>query len=276
MAKPFDGRPPEPFELFALRYAHHGGRKASDNFIGGDIHESASPLDYFVWVARRADKTFVIDTGFGPEAAKERGRDLLRLPADALKLIGVEAAQVEDVILTHLHYDHAGTLDAFPRARFHVQDAESAYATGRCMCHPFLRHPYDVENVVSFVRRLYAGRVAFHDGVSELDAGLTLHKAGGHSAGLQAVRVWTQRGWVVVASDVTHLYANMQRGLPFPAVYNAADMLEGFKLISRLAESPEHAVPGHDPLVMKFYPPLSPELETIAVRLDVQPNVSRG
>jgi glyoxylase-like metal-dependent hydrolase (beta-lactamase superfamily II) len=267
-------KPPEPFELFALRYAHHGGRKASDNFIGGDIHESASPLDYFVWVARRADKTFVIDTGFGPEAAKERGRDLLRLPSEALKLVGIDAAQVEDVILTHLHYDHAGTLDAFPRARFHVQDAESAYATGRCMCHPFLRHPYDVENVVSFVRRLYAGRVAFHDGVSELDPGLTLHKAGGHSAGLQAVRVWTQRGWVVVASDVTHLYANMQRGLPFPAVYNAADMLEGFKLIGRLAESPEHAVPGHDPLVMKFYPPLSPELETIAVRLDVPPNVS--
>jgi glyoxylase-like metal-dependent hydrolase (beta-lactamase superfamily II) len=276
MAKSFEGRPPEPFELFALRYAHHGGRKASDNFIGGEIHESASPLDYFVWVARRPDKVFVIDTGFGPEAAKERGRDLLRLPADALKLAGVDAAQVEDVILTHLHYDHAGTLDAFPRARFHVQDAEPAYATGRCMCHPFLRHPYDVENVVSFVRHLYAGRVNFHDGVSELDPGLTLHKAGGHSAGLQAVRVWTQRGWVVVASDVTHLYANMQRGLPFPAVYNAAEMMEGFKLINRLGESPEHVVPGHDPLVMKFYPPLSPELETIAVRLDVAPNVSRA
>jgi glyoxylase-like metal-dependent hydrolase (beta-lactamase superfamily II) len=276
MAKSFENRPPEPFELFAVRYAHHGGRKASDNFIGGDIHESASPLDYFVWIARRADKTFVIDTGFGPEAAKERGRDLLRLPSNALKLIGIDAAQVEDVILTHLHYDHAGTLNAFPRALFHVQDAESAYATGRCMCHSFLRHPYDVENVVTFVRQLYAGRVAFHDGVSELDSGLTLHRVGGHSAGLQAVRVWTKRGWVVVASDATHLYANMQHGLPFPAVYNAAEMMEGFKLINRLGESPEHIVPGHDPLVMKFYPPPSPELETIAVRLDVQPNVSGG
>jgi glyoxylase-like metal-dependent hydrolase (beta-lactamase superfamily II) len=276
MAKSFESRPAEPFELFALRYAHHGGRKMSDNFIGGDIHESASPLDYFVWVARRADKTFVIDTGFGPEAAKERGRELLRLPTDALKLAGIDAAQVEDVILTHLHYDHAGTLGGFPRARFHVQDMESAYATGRCMCHPFLRHPYDVENVVTFVRQLYAGRVAFHDGISELDPGLSLHRVGGHSAGLQAVRVWTKRGWVVVASDATHLYANMQRGLPFPAVYNAAEMMEGFKLINQLAESPDHVVPGHDPLVMKFYPPPSPELETIAVRLDVPPNVSRG
>jgi glyoxylase-like metal-dependent hydrolase (beta-lactamase superfamily II) len=276
MPNSFEGRPPEPFELFAIRYARHGGRKASDNFIGGDIHESASPLDYFVWVARRPGKIFVIDTGFGPEAARERGRYLLRLPSDALKLIGIDSARVEDVILTHLHYDHAGTLDAFPRAHFHVQDAESAYATGRCMCHPFLRHPYDVENVASFVRHLYAGRVTFHDCVSELAPGLTVHRVGGHSAGLQAVRVWTQRGWVVVASDAAHLYANMQRGLPFPAVYNVAEMMEGFKLINRLAESPEHVVPGHDPLVMKFYPPPSPELEAIAVRLDVLPDVSRG
>jgi glyoxylase-like metal-dependent hydrolase (beta-lactamase superfamily II) len=247
----------------------------SDNFIGGDVHESASPLDYFVWIARRSDKAFVIDTGFGPEAAKERGRNLLRLPADALKLVSVDPAQVEDVVLTHLHYDHAGTLDAFPRARFHVQDAESAYATGRCMCHSYLRHPYDVENVVAFIRHLYAGRVTFHDSMSELDAGLTLHRVGGHSAGLQAVRVWTRRGWVVIASDAAHLYANMQRGLPFPVIYNAAEMMEGFKLIKRLGESLEHVVPGHDPLVMKFYPPPSPELETIAVRLDVPPDVSR-
>jgi glyoxylase-like metal-dependent hydrolase (beta-lactamase superfamily II) len=141
-----------PYELFAMRYAHHPGRKPGDNFIGADPHEAASPLDYFVWVAKSAEKTFVIDTGFGPEAAKARGRQLLRLPAEALAAVGIDAGKVEDVILTHLHYDHAGTLNAFPRARFHVQDAEPAYATGRCMCHSVLRHPYDVEDVVSFVR----------------------------------------------------------------------------------------------------------------------------
>src|SRR3954449_1799745 len=104
-------RQPEPFELFAIRYAKHTGRRSSDNFIGGDIHESASDLDYFVWVARRSDKTFVMDTGFGPDAARERGRELFRLPAEALRHVGVAADSLEDIILTHLHYDHAGTLD---------------------------------------------------------------------------------------------------------------------------------------------------------------------
>jgi glyoxylase-like metal-dependent hydrolase (beta-lactamase superfamily II) len=101
--------------------------------------------------------------------------------------------------------------------------------------------------------------------------GLTLHRVAGHSAGLQIARVWTRRGWVVVASDAAHLYANFEQRRPFPVVYNVAEMLEGFDLLYRLADSPNHIVPGHDPLVMKFYPAVKPELEGIAVRLDVPP-----
>src|SRR3546814_9925467 len=69
------------------------------------------------------------------------------------------------------------------------------------MCHGFLRHPYDVEDIVGLVRNVYGNKVAFHDGVSELASGLTLHRVGGHTAGLQIVRVWTRRGWVVVRSE---------------------------------------------------------------------------
>ncbi|MER2534068.1 MAG: N-acyl homoserine lactonase family protein [Rhizobiaceae bacterium] len=264
-------RMPEPFELFALRYANHPGRRAVDNMIGGDPHEAGSDLDYFVWVARRSDRVFVIDVGFGEEQAAARGRHLIRRPDEALRLLGIEAHRVEDVILSHLHYDHAGTLGDFPHARFHVQDAEAAYATGRCMCHGFLRQPFHVEDVVSFVRCVHAGRVAFHDGTVELADGLTVHRVGGHSGGLQVVRVWTRRGWVVVASDASHLYENMRRKLPFPAVHDVGAMMEGFAVIHRLADSPDHVVPGHDPLVMAIYPPVAPDLAGIAVRLDAPP-----
>ncbi len=266
--------PPDPFELFALRYAHHSGRMGSDNFIGGpDLHEAGSDLAYFVWVARRSDKLFVIDTGFGPEAAERRGRTLLRKPADALQLMGIDAARVDEVILTHMHFDHAGTLGDFPRARFHVQDAEAAYATGRCMCHPALNHTYDVENVVDYVRCLYHGRVHFHDGVSELAPGLVLHRVGGHSAGLQVVRVWTRRGWVVVASDATHLYANMEQRRPFPIVSSLTEMMEGFDMLHRLADTPGHIVPGHDPLVLERYRSPAAELDGLVVRLDEAPRM---
>ncbi|MCT8989064.1 N-acyl homoserine lactonase family protein [Chelativorans sp. SCAU2101] len=264
-------QPIEPFELFAIRYANHSGRKASDNFILGDAHETASDLDYFVWVARRGDRSFVIDTGFGEEAAARRKRTLISRPAPLLARFGLDAAHIDDIILTHLHYDHAGTLEDFPRARLHVQDVEVSYATGRCMCHHALNHPYDVENIVHFVRCLYCGRVHFHDGSAELADGLSVHHIGGHSAGLQVVRVWTKRGWVVVASDASHLYANFEEQRPFPVLSSVIEMMEGFRTLHELADSPDHIIPGHDPLVMSRYRAPAPDLEGVVVRLDEAP-----
>lgn len=261
----------EPFEVFAIRYAHLGNRHAGENFILADPHEFASDLDYFVWVLRRSDCSFVIDTGFAKEAAIRRHRDWIRCPADSLRLIDMDPDRVTDVILTHFHYDHAGNLDRFPRARFHLQDREMAYATGRCMCHQTLRSPFDLENILAMVRHIYSDRAVFHDGDAEFVPGLSLHRIGGHSAGLQVARVWTRRGWIVVASDASHLYANFQQRRPFPIVYSVAEMLEGFDLLYRLADSSDHIVPGHDPLVMKHYPPVKPELAGIVVRLDVAP-----
>jgi glyoxylase-like metal-dependent hydrolase (beta-lactamase superfamily II) len=261
----------EPFDLFAIRYAHLAERSAAENFIGADPHETGSPLDYFVWVARRSDRVFVVDTGFGEAQAQLRRRQLLRAPAAGIAALGIDAAAVEEVIVTHLHYDHAGTLDAFPRARFHIQDREMAFATGRSMCHAAMRQAFAVEDVTTMVRHLFAGRLAFHDGDEELVPGLSVHRIGGHTAGIQCVRVLTRRGWVVLASDTTHFYANMEEGRPFPIVLNVADMLEGHKRLHQLAASPQHIVPGHDPLVMRRYRPPGRELEGIAVRLDAEP-----
>ena len=71
-------------------------------------------------------------------------------------------AAVTDVVATHMHYDHIGNPGVLPNARYHLQDCEMAYATGRCMCHPFLNHPYEVEDVVHMVRRVYGGMAQFH------------------------------------------------------------------------------------------------------------------
>jgi glyoxylase-like metal-dependent hydrolase (beta-lactamase superfamily II) len=121
------------------------------------------------------------------------------------------------------------------------------------------------------VRRAYGGRVAFHDGDDELAPGISVHFVGGHTMGLQMVRVWTKRGWVVLASDASHLYANMEQERPFPIVYNVADMLAGYKRAYALAASRRHVIPGHDPLVLKRYPAPSRALEGIVARLDVDP-----
>jgi len=242
------------YEVYAVQYASHGERRRRDNFIQDDLHDAPMPMAFFVWLIRSAERTILVDTGFNAEAAAARKRTFHRCPIEALKKLGCDPDAIQDVIVTHLHYDHAGNLGKLPRARFHVQDREVAYATGRCMCHAPLRHAYSVEDVNELVRKVYAGRVRFHDGDAEIAPGVELLLIGGHTNGLQSVRVHTARGWVVLASDASHYYENMQRFKPFPIVYNVADMLEGHRRLVEVADSPDHVVPGHDPEVLKRYP----------------------
>ena len=264
------------WEVHAVKYARHD-RMARENFIGGDPHDgSPMPLDYFVWLVRGPGGVFVLDTGFDAAGAQRRGRTLIRCPGEGLRALGVEPSEVRDVVLSHMHYDHAGNDGLFPAATYHVQDREMAFCTGRCMCHVHLRQPFEAEDVAAMVRRTFAGRTRFHDGDTQLADGLTLHRVGGHSAGLQIVRVRTRRGWVVLASDASHFYANMEEGRPYPIAVSLPEVLDGYETLRRLASSPAHVIPGHDPLVMQRYP-AAPGLEGVAVRLDADPvgNIGR-
>src|ERR1700686_5707256 len=222
-------------EIYALRYATMSPRTPHMNHLLPDPHETAAQdLDYFVWLIRGGGRDILVDTGFNAAEAQLRNRKLTLNPVEALARFGVLAHDIRDVVVTHLHYDHAGNLDLFPNARFHLQDREMSYATGRCMCHGVLRHPFDLENVLHMVRHVFAGRAVFHDGDSEIVPGLSVHRVGGHSAGLQILRAWTRRGWVVVASDASHLYAQFRQRRPFPVVYSIAEMLEGNNTLYRL------------------------------------------
>ena len=263
---------PGEFEVYAVKYAHHA-RLARENFVGGDPHDATPmPLDYFVWLVRGPGGTFVLDTGFDAARARQRGRQLLRCPGEGLRALGLDPGAVTDVVLSHMHYDHAGNDGLFPAATYHVQDREMAYCTGRCMCHPHLSGVFEAEDVSAMVHRTFAGRTRFHDGEAQLADGLTLHLVGGHSLGLQVMRVRTRRGWVVLASDASHFYANMDGGRPFPIVADMPAVLEGYATLRRLASSSAHVVPGHDPLVMRRYPAAAPGLDGIAARLDSDPS----
>ena len=261
----------EAYEIYAVKYAEHRNRKMSETFIGGDPHDTSAALDFFVWAIVGKRKTYLVDTGFNHEVAALRGRQIQRLPREGLAMLGIDAGKIEDVIITHLHFDHAGTFADFGNARIHLQDSEMAFATGRHMCHGVLRHPYHVEDVCAMVRKVYADQVTFHDGDEEIAPGISVHHVGGHAKGLMSVRVNTKRGAVVLASDASHLYANMEEKRPFPIVYSVGEMMEGWNKLYRLADSPRHVVPGHDPLVMHRYPAPSRELEGIVVRLDADP-----
>ena len=258
------------YEVFAIKYGDRMGERGKI-FVHGDPHDAPLAMDYFVWVIRNEERTVVVDVGYGQTEGERRGRSFLRCPAESIKLVGGDPDTVEDVVITHMHYDHAGNLGLFPKVNFHIQDEEMSFVTGRAMTHKALRHSFVLDDVLQMVTMLYGDRVVFHNGDEDLLPGITLHHIPGHTRGLQAVRVHTKRGWVVLASDVAHYYESLEKGTPFLTHENLFQMLEGFQHVQTLGATKDHIVPGHDPLVLKRYPTPSPELEGIVAQLDVAP-----
>ena len=262
------------YEIYAVRYATRDAKRA-DHFLDKASvpnPEGPMPMDYFVWLVTNGSCTLLVDTGFTEPVGTRRGRTYLRRPADGLKLIDADAAAIEDIIVTHMHYDHAGTVSDFARARLHLQELELRWVTSSEMFARGARGSFEVDDVVNIVRGLYGERVQLHDGDWEYAPGISVHLIGGHTPGIQVVRVDTRRGAVVLASDTTHYYENMETGRPFVTTHDAVKVLAGFETLYRLAESPKHIVPGHDPLVMQRYPAASAKLEGAVVRLDAEPD----
>ena len=226
----------DAWEVHAIKYADRNARTRADSFIFDDNHDAPHAMDYYMWLLRRGDRVILVDTGYDEAEASARGRPIRMNPRAALAPLGLRPEDVTEVIVTHLHYDHAGGLALFPHAHLHLQEAEMAYATGPCMCHDTLRMPFTAGHVCEAVTRLYRGKLSFHVGDAEIADGVTVHCIGGHSRGLQAVRVRTRAGWMVLASDAAHFYENLWLRKPFPIVVDLQDMLDGFTRLERLTK----------------------------------------
>lgn len=259
------------WEVYALKYNGTEPRTRGNSFIFEDNHDGDHAIDYFIWLLKCGDRMIVVDTGYDEEEAKRRGNKTLTMnPAQALRDFGVDPALIDTIIITHLHFDHAGGLKHFPNAKFHLQAAEMAFATGPCMCEQTIGFIFTGEHICEMVKNVYSGRVIFHDGEGEVASGVTVHCVGGHSRGLQVISVMTKNGPLCLASDATHFYENYLTRKPCPIYLDLEETLKGFDTIQQLAVSRDFVIPGHDPLVTEHFPVV--DNCDFAWRLDVGPS----
>jgi glyoxylase-like metal-dependent hydrolase (beta-lactamase superfamily II) len=134
----------------------------------------------------------LVETGIG-DRISDKGRQMRRYEGawilPALEAAGFEAEAVDAVVVSHLHYDHAGGVLksdgslAFPRAKFVAQRAEWEMALGM---NPRLIASYD-QPELRLIRDL--GLQSASDGDAEILPGVSVFATGGHSAGHQGVIV---------------------------------------------------------------------------------------
>ena len=172
-----------------------------------DDERNRIPLQTNCLLLRSGSTRVLIETGFGDKwSDRERGfYDLEhRTVVDALAEAGVEPAELDHVIVTHLHFDHAAGLTrrgddgepvpTFPNARVHVQrtEWEDALANKSTMTRTYLE---------SHLRPI-ADRVTLADGEQEVLPGISVLPLPGHTWGHQGVRFEDDRGPVCFPGDL--------------------------------------------------------------------------
>jgi glyoxylase-like metal-dependent hydrolase (beta-lactamase superfamily II) len=258
------------YEVVAVRYGTLTARK-SQLFYRYEAYGEADAdveMAYYFWVLRAGGETILVDTGFDPAVGARRGRRCVCPPLDALQRIGVEPDSVSAVIVTHLHYDHIGNLDAFPQAALVVPRRELEFWTGSAAKHLQFSSHVEAREVALLDAANRAGRVRLTEGTEEIFEGITAHSVGGHSPGQQVTVVSALGGDVVLASDAVHFYEEFELDRPFGVIADLEQMYAAYGLLRELAAFPGAVlIPGHDPEVLARFPALGRQSDGIAVRV---------
>jgi glyoxylase-like metal-dependent hydrolase (beta-lactamase superfamily II) len=248
-AQPAAGRQPAPtYEVYAIRYATIPAFPLRGLVAGADTSRRMD-IAMTVWLLKGNGRTVLVDAGFYRDKFVQRWKptDFVR-PSDAVARAGVRAEDVTDIIVSHVHWDHADGLDLFPNARVWIQKDEYRHYVGAQG--GALDRAIDSDDALMLAALAKRGRVNEVDGDStEIMPGITVFTGGKHTFASQYATVRTASGTAVIASDNLYLYENLDRHRPIAQTLDSLSNLRAQERMTSLASAPRLIVPGHDPAV---------------------------
>jgi glyoxylase-like metal-dependent hydrolase (beta-lactamase superfamily II) len=250
------------YEVYALKYAERDTTKCQ--FFYRESSHDTLTLHYFVWLIVGGPHPVLVDTGFLEDEARSRQIRNYVSPAAMVERAGFKAADIPVALITHLHYDHWAGHSLFPKAEYWIQRDEVAFWTGPFGGTPAFRGSANVDSLARLVTLNYGQRVKVVEGEREVLPGIRVHRVGGHTAGLQIVSVQTARGTVVLTSDASHFYHNVETRQPVQIITSLPEMLDAFETIHALAGAEKLIVAGHDPQVADRFEQVEPGIIKIA------------
>lgn len=250
------------YEVYALKYAERD--TTACQFFYREPSHAPLTLDYYVWLILGGRHPVLVDTGCLDDDARERGMRGYVSPAAMVERAGVKPGEVPVALITHLHYDHWAGHGLFPDAEYWIQRGEVAFWTGSLAGSPAFRQSASPGALERLGPLAATGQLRIIDGDREVLPGIRLHRVGGHTAGLQIVSVETARGTVVLTSDASHFYRNVETRQPVQIITSLPEMLAGFEMIHALAGAERLIVAGHDPAVADRFERVEPGIIRIA------------
>ena len=247
------------YEVFAIRYATLPDFPVAELVAGADPVRKLD-IAMLIWLVRGNGRNILVDSGFYHDRffAEWKVNDFIK-PSEALKPLGLKPEDITDVIITHMHWDHADGMDLFPKARIWIQKDELQYYAGEAWQSKDTHGGIDPEDVLTLVRLNTGGRVGLVDGDGqEIIPGVTCYTGGRHTYASQYVGVNTAAGTVVLASDNMYLYENLEKHVPIAATLDAVSNLRAQDRMKQIAANPRLIVPGHDPAVLAKFPAVAP------------------
>jgi len=244
------------YRIQAIRYGTISQYPVAGLVVGAPEDERLDIALVF-WVIRGGDRNILFDCGFYRESWMEHFdiTDYIR-PDEAVRLAGLDAADVTDIIISHAHWDHIGGIDLFPNATIWIQKAEFEYYVGPAWQEGGRHGGIDPEDMVTLVRCNTEGKLRLIDGDDvEVLPGIRAYTGGRHTFASQYILVETDPPYVL-ASDNCYLYRNLETRSPIPT-FEPADAPSNIAALERmisLAGAPERVIPGHDPLLFERFP----------------------
>jgi glyoxylase-like metal-dependent hydrolase (beta-lactamase superfamily II) len=209
---------------------------------------------YSFWLVDHPLGLTLVDSGFHEPAARRKSIAYERTAVQALALLGIAPTDVGAIVLTHLHFDHAGSLADFPGATVYLQRSELEYFTGPLMRFPLCASGLDKEDLAAALAAQSDGRLALLDGDAEVLPGVDVIHVGGHTPGSQLVSVSDGQRRIILTADAAHTYANLEAATPFPVLHDVPSSCIAFERIAALADDTTSVIPGHDGAVAARFP----------------------
>ena len=234
------------YEVFAIRYATVPNFPVRGLIAGADTSRRMD-IAMSVWLLRGNQRNILVDAGFYRDKFVTRWKPANFVqPSDAVKSAGVRPEDVTDIIISHIHWDHADGIDLFPNARVWIQKEEyEHYVAPDGAARDRAIDPDDAKMLSVLKAR---GRVHLIDGDStEIIPGITVFTGGKHTFASQYATVRSDVGTMVIASDNAYLYENLEQHRPIAQTLDSVSNLAAQARMARLASDPRLIIPGHDP-----------------------------